>query len=207
MDSKIYGNVELGKDVVIEEFCVIGKPPAGKADGELRTVIGAGSVIRSHTVIYAGNVIGKHFSTGHHAVIRECNEIGDDVSVGTLSCVEHHVRIEDGVRIHSQAFVPEFTVLRKGCWIGPKVALTNAKYPRGLHVKENLRGAVVEEGAKIGANSTVLPGVVIGRHALVGSGSVVTKDVAPFAVVFGNPAKARSDIRDNPEYQSKETDK
>ena len=205
--SRIYPNVELGDGVVIEDFCIIGKPPAGAAEGELPTKIGADSVIRSHTVIYAGNVIGKHFSTGHHAVIRELNQIGDDVSVGTLSCIEHHVRIEDGVRIHSQAFIPEYSVLKKGCWLGPKVALTNAKYPRGHHVKENLRGPVVGEGAKIGANSTVLPGVAIGKQALIGSGSVVTRDVAPFAVAYGNPARPRSDIRDNPEYETTENDR
>jgi acetyltransferase-like isoleucine patch superfamily enzyme len=187
--SRVYQNVEIGEGTVIEDFCVIGKPPAGKADGELRTVIGPGGVIRSHSVIYAGNVIGKGFQTGHQACIREENAIGDDVSVGTLSCVEHHVTIGDRVRIHSQAFVPEYTVLEDDAWIGPKVTFTNARYPKSKRAKETLSGVLVGKKAKIGANATLLPGVRIGEGALVGAGSVVTKDVAAFAVVAGNPAR------------------
>ncbi len=104
----VYPNVILGDGVVVEPFCVIGRPPAGVAPGDIPTVIGDGAVIRSGTVIYAGNRIGRRFSTGHHAVVREGNEIGDDVSIGTLACVEHHVRIGNGVRLHSQCFIPDF---------------------------------------------------------------------------------------------------
>jgi UDP-3-O-[3-hydroxymyristoyl] glucosamine N-acyltransferase len=81
---KIYDNVEIGKNVEIEEFCIIGKPPRGKTNGELKTVIGDNSVIRSGTVIYAGNIIGENFNTGHNVVIREENKIGANVSIGTL---------------------------------------------------------------------------------------------------------------------------
>ncbi len=184
--ARIYNNVHIGKDVVIEDFCVIGAPFKGQKDEE--TVIGDNAVIRSHTVIYAGNRIGKNFQTGNKANIRELNTIGDNVSVGTLSVVEHHVVIEDGVRIHTQAFVPEFCVLKKESWIGPNVVLTNAKYPKSPNVKKELKGVVVEEMAKVGANATVLPGLTIGRNALVGAGSVVTKDVGENEVVAGNPA-------------------
>lgn len=186
---KLYKNVTLGKNVVIEDFAIIGVPPKGYKDGELETVIGDNSVIRSHTVIYAGNKIGKNFQTGNKANIRELNEIGDNVSVGTLSIIEHHVNIEDGVRIHSQVFVPEYSLLKKKCWIGPNVVITNAKYPQSPNVKNELVGATIHEAAKIGANSTLLPGVNIGKSALVGAGSVVTKSVEDNAVVVGNPAK------------------
>lgn len=186
---QIYQNVELGEGADVGPFVILGAPPRGKKPGELRTVIGPGAVIRSHTVIYAGNRIGRGFNTGHGVMVREDNEIGDDVSVGTGSIVEHHVRIANGVRIHSLAFVPEFSVLEEGCWIGPKVCITNAKYPRSPLVKETLKGATIGKGAKIGANTTLLPGVVIGAHSLVGAGSVVTKDVPEGVVVAGNPAK------------------
>lgn len=140
-------------------------------------------------MIYAGNRIGKRFQSGHNALIREENSIGDDVSIGSGSIIEHHVKIEDGVRIHSRAFVPEFSILEAGCWIGPGVVITNAKYPLAPDAKKTLKGATVRRGAKVGANSTLLPGVVIGENALVGAGSVVTKDVPAGAVVAGNPAK------------------
>jgi acetyltransferase-like isoleucine patch superfamily enzyme len=140
-------------------------------------------------VIYAGNVIGRNFQTGNKVNIRESNRIGDNVSVGTLSVIEHHVEIGDHVRIHTQVFIPEFSVLEEGCWIGPNVVLTNAKYPLSPGVKDRLAGPVIRKGAKIGANATLLPGVVIGENALVGAGSVVVRDVPPGGVVAGNPAR------------------
>lgn len=202
MDNyKIYKNVKLGKNVVIEDFCIIGKPPRGKEDGELETTIGDDAVIRSHTIVYAGNQIGDDFQTGHHVVIREENKIGNNVSIGTLSCIEHHIEIEDGARLHSQVFIPEFTTIKKNAWIGPNVVVTNARYPRGKNVKDSLIGATIEENAKIGANVTTLPGVIIGKNALIGSGSVVTKSIEENKVAAGNPAKVIKDIREIEEYK------
>lgn len=185
----IYPNVQMGKNVVIEDFCIIGVPPKGFKPGELETKIGDNSVIRSHTVLYAGNVIGNNFQTGNKANIRESNNIGDNVSIGTLSVVEHHVSIGDNVRIHTQVFIPEYSKLCDGCWIGPNVVLTNAKFPMSPDVKNNLVGATVSPGAIIGANVTLMPGVNIGKEAIVGAGSVVVKDVKEKDVVAGNPAK------------------
>jgi len=194
----IHRNVQLGAGSVVEEYCIIGTPPRGAADGELATTIGDGAVIRSHTVIYAGNVIGRHFQTGNKVNIRESNRIGDNVSIGTLSVVEHHVEIAEGVRIHTQVFIPEFSVLEEGCWIGPNVVFTNAKYPLSPGVKDRLAGPVIRKGAIIGANATLLPGVVIGERALVGAGSVVVHDVAPGTVVAGNPARVIRQISELP---------
>lgn len=184
--AKLYPRVKLGKNVIVEDFCVLGAPFKGHTDEE--TIIGDNAVIRSHTVIYAGNKIGSDFQTGNKANIRELNSIGDNVSIGTLSVVEHHIVIENDVRIHSQAFIPEYSILKKNCWIGPHVVLTNAKYPRSPRVKELLQGVVVEESAKIGANSTILPGVIIGKNSLIGAGSVVTDNVQENHIVAGNPA-------------------
>jgi acetyltransferase-like isoleucine patch superfamily enzyme len=195
---RILDNVDLGDGTLVEDFCIVGTPPRGVRAGELPTTIGDGSVIRSHTVIYAGNVIGRNFQTGNKVNIRESNTIGNNVSVGTLSVVEHHVTIGDNVRIHTQAFIPEYSVLEDGCWIGPNVVLTNAKYPLSPGVKDQLAGVVIRKGAKIGANATILPGVIIGENALVGAGSVVVRDVPPGAVVVGNPARVIRDISELP---------
>jgi acetyltransferase-like isoleucine patch superfamily enzyme len=186
---RIHENVTLGEGSFVEDFCIVGSPPRGIRDGELATIIGEGATIRSHTVIYAGNAIGRHFQTGNKVNIRESNHIGHDVSVGTLSVIEHHVEIADNVRIHTQVFIPEFSVLEEGCWIGPNVVLTNAKYPLSPGVKDRLAGPVIRKGAKIGANATLLPGVVIGENALVGAGAVVVHDVPAGTVVAGNPAR------------------
>lgn len=186
---KIFPGVTLGDGSIVEEYAIIGSPPRGKKAGELETIIGRGAIIRSHTVIYAGNRIGERFQTGNKVNIRESNEIGDNVSIGTLSVIEHHVRIGNGVRMHSQVFVPEYTVIEDDAWLGPNVVITNAKYPLSPGVKETLAGPLIKKGAKIGANATILPGVVIGVNSLVGAGSVVTKDVPDNAVVAGNPAR------------------
>jgi acetyltransferase-like isoleucine patch superfamily enzyme len=197
-DYMIFENVALGADAIVEPYCIIGSPPRGFAAGELRTVIGQGAVIRSHTVIYAGNVIGQGFQTGNKVNIRESNNIGDHVSVGTLSVIEHHVEIGNGVRIHSQVFIPEYSVVEDDAWIGPNVVFTNALYPQSPNAKKNLKGPAVRRKAKIGANVTILPGVVIGENALVGAGSVVIRDVPPGAVVVGNPAKIIKNVADLP---------
>ena len=195
---RICAGVTLGPNVTIEDYCVVGVPPKGHGEGELQTVIGPGSHLRSHTVIYAGNAIGRNFQTGNKVNIREENEIGDDVSVGTLSIVEHHVKIGNGVRIHSQVFVPEYSILEDGAWLGPHVVLTNAKYPLSPDVKMNLRGPTIRRGAIIGANATLLPGVVIGERALVGAGAVVVDDVPAGSVVVGNPARVIRQISELP---------
>lgn len=195
---KVHRNVTLGRNSVLGDFVIIGLPPEGRADGELPTVIGDDAVIRSHTVIYAGSRIGRNFRTGHHALIREECTIGNDVSVGSGTVVEHHVVLRDGARVHSQAFLPEHTVLEEGAWIGPKVAVTNARYPRSPRVKQDLRGVRIGRNAKVGANSTLLPGVVLGEQCLVGAGSVVTRDVPAGKVVAGNPARVINDIADLP---------
>lgn len=194
----VHPNVTLGRNAVVEDYCIIGCPPRGARPGELPTVIGDNAVIRSFTVIYAGNRIGRNFQTGNKANIRESNEIGDDVSIGSLAVVEHHVRLEDRVRIHTQAFVPEYSWLKAGSWVGPNVVFTNAPYPLSRGVKNSLRGPVLEERAKVGANSTLLPGVRIGRNSLVGAGSVVTRDVPDDSVVAGNPAVYLKSINDLP---------
>ncbi|MEP6651713.1 MAG: acyltransferase [Myxococcales bacterium] len=194
--AKIYPNVRMGVGVEIGEFVIIGEPPRGRAAGELETVIGDGAVIRSHTVIYAGNVIGTGFQSGHGVLVREENRIGNRVSIGSGTVIEHHLVIEDGVRIHSQAFVPEFSVLKAGCWIGPRAVLTNARYPLSPGAKDSLKGPTIGPGAIIGANTTLLPGVEIGGGALVGAGSVVTRNVPPGTVVAGNPARGTKKVVD-----------
>ena len=191
---RIYQAVELPPDAVIEDFVILGVPPRGHKEGEMKTVIGPGAHLRSHTVIYAGNKIGKDFQTGNKVNVRELNEIGDNVSIGTLSVVEHHVKIGNNVRIHTQVFIPEYSVLEDDSWLGPNVVLTNAKYPVSPGVKKSLRGPTIKKGAKIGANATILPGVVVGRDALVGAGAVVVHDVPDGGVVVGNPARLIKDI-------------
>ncbi|MBZ2174083.1 hypothetical protein K8M07_02280 [Schnuerera sp. xch1] len=198
--SIIYPNVDIGENVIIEDYVIIGKPVKDGTKNK-KVTIGDNCIIRSHTVIYEGNNIGDNFQTGHHVNIREDNCIGDDVSIGTSSCIEHHTVIKDNVRIHSQVFIPEYTTLEESCWIGPNVVITNAKYPLSNDVKKNLKGAFVCTNAIIGANSTILPGIVIEKNALVGAGSVVTHDIKSGQVVVGNPAREINTIDNIENYK------
>jgi len=196
--AKIYSGVSLEACAVVEDYVILGAPPRGFDEGDLETVIGEGAWIRSHTVIYAGNRIGKNFQTGNKVNIRESNEIGHNVSIGTLSVIEHHVCIGNDVRVHSQVFVPEYSEIEDEAWLGPNVVLTNAKYPLSPGVKESLKGPVIRKRAKIGANVTILPGVTVGEDAIVGAGSVVVADVPDGKVVVGNPARVIKEVSELP---------
>jgi acetyltransferase-like isoleucine patch superfamily enzyme len=171
----------LGEDCKVGNFVEIGRD----------TVIGEGAVIRSHTVIYGGVVIGRFFSTGHGALIREKCRIGDNVSIGSHVEVAHSVLIGDRCRVHSGVFIPEYSILEDDCWIGPCAVLTNSKYPKSTNSKDNLNAVVVKKNAKVGANVTILPGIVIGENSLVGAGMVVA----------GNPAKVIKEIEEIKEYE------
>lgn len=193
--ANLRGEVDLGDNVEIQDQVLIG---AENPEARAGVTIGNNSTIRSHTVIYAGNRIGSNFQTGHQAFIREDNDIGNNVSIGTQTIVEHHVEIGNDVRLHSDVFLPEYSILEDGAWLGPKVCITNAEYPESPNVYDNLEGAHIKENAKIGGNVTLLPGVTIGEDALVGAGAVVTEDVEAGAVVVGNPAEKINQIKNLP---------
>lgn len=190
-----YDNVVIGEDAVLEGPCIIGKPPRGKTDGELATVIGSHCVIRPFTTVYSGCSIGDNFQTGQGASIREDNVIGDQVSIGTNAVLEHGNQIGNNVRIHTGCFL-EMTTVESGVFVGPNVVCTDDPHPPCPEYQRCVGGPVIKANAKIGGNSTILPGVVIGRSALVGAGAVVTHDVAAETVVAGSPARQIKKIGD-----------
>jgi acetyltransferase-like isoleucine patch superfamily enzyme len=150
--------------------------------------IGAGANIRSGSVIYAGVTIGRDFQTGHNVIIREENVIGDHVGIWSNSVIDYGCRIGNNVKIHANVYVAQFTVIEEDAFLAPGVTIAND--PRPLCGEcTRAHGPAIKRGARIGVNVTILPGVVVGEYALVGAGSVVTRDVPPHAVVYGNPAR------------------
>lgn len=189
MKAKIHKNVLLGKNSIVEDFCEVGRPPKGKKEGELKTVIGNNAIIRSGTIIYAGTTIGKNFQTGHNVLIRENNVIGDNVGIGTNSSIEINNKIGNNVRIHSLCFM-EKVEIEDDVFIGPAVSFFDDPHPpQAENWADCMKGAIVKKKARIGGGSTILPYVIIGENSLVGAGSVVTKEVPIDTVVVGNPAR------------------
>ncbi|MBI2167215.1 MAG: N-acetyltransferase [Candidatus Omnitrophica bacterium] len=176
--------IEIAKGAVIDEDVILGYPAARTLTSR-RVRIGLGAKIRSGSVIYQGVTIGDDFETGHHVIIREENEVGDSVRIWSNTVIDYGCRIGNGVKIHTNVYIPQRTVIEDEVFIAPGSTFANDKYP----VSDDLRGPWLKRGVRIGVNVTVLPGVVIGENALVGAGSVVTKDVPAGAVVFGNPAR------------------
>ncbi len=188
-DVKIYDNVTIGEGSIIYGPAVLGQPPRGKSEGELTLVIGKNAMIRPFTTIYAGSQIGDNFQCGQGASIREDNKIGNNVSVGTHAVLEYENLIGDNTRIHTGCFL-EMVTLGRYVFLGPHVVFTDDPHPMGCPKwKECGGGAIVGDMARIGANCTLLPAVKIGKEALIGAGSVVTKDVPDKMVAAGNPAK------------------
>lgn len=112
-------------------YCIL-----GEKQGTIPLRISEPTIIRSHSVLYMGTKIGINFVTGHHILIRQDCTIGKSVCIGASTVTEHNVDICDTVRIHSQAFIPEYSIIENDAWIGPRVTCTNALYPRSIGVKK-----------------------------------------------------------------------
>ena len=181
----VLGPVEGLDEARILGPCVLGHP-AGEEQGPL--VLEPGVVVRAYAVIYQGVRIGAGSSVGHGALVREKNVIGRGCSIGSGAHLEPNNVIGDRTRVHSGCFLSSSTVGRD-VFCGPSVVFTDDPHPPCPRYLDCVRGPVVEDGASIGAGTTLLPGVVIGAGSLVGAGSVVSRSVAPGSVVAGNPAR------------------
>jgi UDP-2-acetamido-3-amino-2,3-dideoxy-glucuronate N-acetyltransferase len=115
--------------------------------------------------------------------------IGEGCNLCAHTLIEGDVVVGNNVTVKSGVFLWAGTRVADDVFIGPNATFTNDVSPRSKQYPERFEGITVEQGASIGANATILPGIVIGRYAMVGAGAVVTKDVPEYAVVVGNPAK------------------
>lgn len=129
-------------------------------------------------------------------------EIGDDVKIGTFVEIQKGVKVGNRCKISSHSFLCEGVTLEEGVFIGHNVTFTNDRFPRATNSDGQLQteadwacvGTLVKRGASIGSGATLLCGITIGENAMIGAGSVVTKDVPAGATVAGNPARIMRSI-------------
>lgn len=141
--------------------------------------------------------LGENVKVWHHSQIREGAKIGDNCILAKNVYVDKDVKIGNNCKIQNNCSIYHGTTLENGVFVGPHVVFTNDCYPRAITKEGKLKtdsewevGTVlVKEGASIGARVVILPNITIGKFALIGAGSVVTKDVPDFGLVYGNPAK------------------
>ncbi|HTJ10953.1 MAG TPA: acyltransferase [Dinghuibacter sp.] len=138
--------------------------------------IGEGTAVWQFSVVLPGAVIGSNCNVNCHCFIE------NDVVIGNNVTVKSGVQLWDGLRVEDNVF------------IGPNVTFTNDRVPRSKVYLETHAHTTLKDHASIGANATVLVGVTIGSYALIGAGSVVTKDVPAYTVWYGNPARHRGYI-------------
>ncbi len=137
-----------------------------------------------------GAVIGDGTKVWINVQIREASEIGRDCIVSKDVYIDHGVKIGDRCKIQNSVSVYTGVTLGDEVFVGPNVAFTNDRVPRANNPDWKITPTRIETGASLGANSTIVCGIVIGEYAMVAAGSVVTRDVPPFTLVMGNPARA-----------------
>jgi acetyltransferase-like isoleucine patch superfamily enzyme len=179
-------DLRIADGLVADDGVTLGYPPS--RPGMQRLVLGPGARLRSGTVVYAGSEIGSGFETGHHVVVREGTRIGDHVSVWSNTVVDYGCVIGSRVKIHCNCYIAQFTELEDDVFLAPGVTIANDLFPGRARPANAMAGPLIRAGAQIGVNVTILPYVTIGERAIIGSGSVVTKDIPAGTVAYGNPA-------------------
>jgi acetyltransferase-like isoleucine patch superfamily enzyme len=152
--------------------------------------------IHATATVDEGAVIGDNTYVWHHAHIRSEARVGDECVIGKGAYIGAGVTVGDRCKIQNYALVFEGAQLGDGVFVGPAAIVANDRFPRAVNPDGTLKSAddwhlgrvVIGDGASIGAGAVLIPDCTVGRWALIGSGSVVTKDVPEQAIVAGNPA-------------------
>jgi len=198
----IHRDTIIGNNVIIGDNTVIGKEPFASimsAITQKKTakplIIENSVVIGANCVIYRGAEISEYVFIGDLAYIREDVRIGSKTIIGKGVTIENKTIIGKKVKIETNAYITALSTIEDYCFIAPEVTFTNDNFlGRTEERKKYFKGPTLKRGARIGANSTILPGVIIGEDAVVGAGSVVTKNLEPRKIYIGIPARYFKDV-------------
>lgn len=196
----IHADTVIGENVAVSDNAVIGRLPMKAAISTLKekelppAELGNGVIVGACAVVYRGSKLGEGVLVADLASVREDVEIGKHTIVGRGAAIENHTRVGNYVKIETNAYITAHSVVEDRCFIAPMVTTSNDnflgrtkerfKYTKGPHLKK---------GARVGANATLMPRVVIGEDAVVAAGALVTKDVPPRKIVAGVPAGLMKD--------------
>jgi UDP-2-acetamido-3-amino-2,3-dideoxy-glucuronate N-acetyltransferase len=200
--AAVHGGVVLGAGCVVEEGALLGKVPRLAAHSTAprgtppALEVGERVTVCAGAVVYAGARLGAGVIVGDHAQVRERAVLGERTVVGRGSTVDNDVRVGARVRIQTTVYLTAYSVVEDDVFLGPGVVTTNdstmARHPAG----EPLHGATFRRACRVGAGVVLTPGVEIGEEAFVAAGAVVTRDVAPRAVVIGVPGRVVREVGD-----------
>lgn len=192
----LHGGTRLAAGVRVEEHVIIGQPEYGYAVRNVYpgagepALIGEQVILRSGAVIYAGVTIGGATTIGHHTLLRTAMSVGEGSQLGHNLTIERATRIGAGVRMSPGTHLTAATEVADQVFIGAGVRTINDKLLiwRDPAQEAELVPPRFKEGCKVGSGAVILAGVTIGAQALVGAGSVVTRDIADCTVIYGVPA-------------------
>ena len=197
----VHPGTVLGEGVIVLEHAVVGKQPALSSRSTARreplepTCIGAGAVVSTGAIVFAGSTIGARVILGDQTCVRERVTMGDDVVLGRGSLVENDTTIGSLSKIQADCYITAYSTLEERVFVAPRVVTTNDNFMGRTERRHALRaGPTIRRGARIGGGAIICPGIEIGEEAFVGAGAVVTKNVPPRVVVVGNPARVLRDV-------------
>ena len=145
--------------------------------------------IHQTAVVDEGAEVGAGTKIWHFSHLMPGCRIGEGCIIGQNVFVDNNVRVGNRVKVQNNVSLYNGVVVEDEVFLGPSCVFTNVLNPRAFVERKNeFRQTIVRRGATVGANATVVCGIIIGEYALIGAGSVVTKDVKPYALIYGNPA-------------------
>ena len=199
----IYDGVEIGDDVTVEHNAIIGYDRITHLRHDFEfppkpwtTRLGNNVLVRPNAIIYKHCKIGDFSQICSGVVMREFTELGNHSYLGNGTCVEGYTRIGNYTGVHTQVHVTAKVIIEDKVFIAPLTVISNGftiNWQRP-HVHSEEMGAKIRRGARIAIGVKTLPGVEIGREALIGAGALVTKDVPPFKIAIGVPARIVGDV-------------